>query len=142
MFYNLGALLGTISGGHASERLGRRFSIICCLSLCALVIPFWVFGHSLVVLAIGAFLMQVGVQGAWGVIPAHLNELSPDAVRSLFPGFVYQLGVLFGSPTNTIEYALRDRIGYQWALTIFEGITIIGLVIVFALGPERKGRKF
>jgi len=86
--------------------------------------------------------MQVGVQGAWGVVPAHLNELSPDAVRSLFPGFVYQLGVLFGSPTNTIEYALRDRIGYQWALTVFEGCTILALVIVFALGPERKGRNF
>jgi SHS family lactate transporter-like MFS transporter len=142
MFYNVGALLGTISVGHASERLGRRRSIICSLSLCALVIPLWAFGHSLTILAIGAFLMQVGVQGAWGVVPAHLNELSPDAVRSLFPGFVYQLGVLFGSPTNTIEYALRDRIGYQWALTVFEGCTILALVIVFALGPERKGRNF
>jgi SHS family lactate transporter-like MFS transporter len=142
MFYNLGALLGTISVGHTSERLGRRVGIICSLSLCALVIPLWAFGHSLVVLAVAAFLMQVGVQGAWGVMPAHLNELSPDAVRSLFPGFVYQLGVLFGSPTNTIEYALRDRIGYQWALTVFEGCTIAALVLVFALGPERKGKNF
>jgi MFS transporter, SHS family, lactate transporter len=142
MFYNIGAILGTISVGHTSERLGRRASIICGLSLCALVIPMWAFGHSLTILALGAFLMQVGVQGAWGVMPAHLNELSPDAVRSLFPGFVYQLGVLFGSPTNTIEYALRDRIGYQWALTVFEGCTILALVIVFALGPERKGKSF
>ena len=142
MFYNLGALLGTISVGHTSERLGRRVGIICSLSLCALVIPLWAFGHSLMMLAVGAFLMQVGVQGAWGVMPAHLNELSPDAVRSLFPGFVYQLGVLFGSPTNTIEYALRDRIGYQWALTVFEGCTITALVLVFALGPERKGKNF
>jgi SHS family lactate transporter-like MFS transporter len=142
MFYNVGALLGTISGGSASEKIGRRASIICALGLCALVIPMWAFGHSLTTLAIGAFLMQVGVQGAWGVIPAHLNELSPDAVRSLFPGFIYQLGVLFGSPTNTIEYALRDRVGYQWALTIFEAATIVALVIVFALGPERKGKDF
>jgi SHS family lactate transporter-like MFS transporter len=117
-------------------------SIIASLGICALVIPLWAFGHSLAILAIGAFLMQVGVQGAWGVIPAHLNELSPDAVRSLFPGFIYQLGVLFGSPTNTIEYALRDRVGYQWALTIFEGCTIVALVVVFALGPERKGKDF
>jgi SHS family lactate transporter-like MFS transporter len=142
MFYNVGAILGTVSVGYTSERLGRRRSIICALILCALVIPMWAFGHSLTVLAIGAFLMQIGVQGAWGVIPAHLNELSPDAVRSLFPGFIYQLGVLFGAPTNTIEYALRDRIGYQWALTIFEAATIVALVIVFALGPERKGKSF
>ena len=142
MFYNLGALMATVSVGHISEKIGRRTGIICSLALCALVIPMWAFGHTLTILAIGAFLMQVGVQGAWGVIPAHLNELSPDAVRSLFPGFVYQLGVLFGSPTNTIEYALRDRIGYQWALTVFEACTIVALVIVFALGPERKGKDF
>src|ERR1700680_1066641 len=142
MIYNIGALLGTISVGAISERLGKRARILCSLGICALVIPLWAFGHSLAILAAGAFLMQVGVQGAWGVIPAHLNELSPDAVRSLFPGFIYQLGVLFGSPTNTIEYVLRDRVGYQWALTIFEGCTIVALVIVFALGPERKGKDF
>jgi SHS family lactate transporter-like MFS transporter len=142
MFYNVGAILGTISVGHASERLGRRRAIVTALALCLLVIPAWAFGHSLAMLAAGAFLMQVGVQGAWGVIPAHLNELSPDSVRSLFPGLVYQLGVLFGSPTNTIEYALRDRFGYGWALTIFEGITIFALVIVFALGSENKGKSF
>jgi len=91
---------------------------------------------------VGAFIMQFGVQGAWGIMPAHLNELSPDAVRSLFPGFVYQLGVLFGSPTNTIEYALRDRFGYGWALAIFEGFTIVALMILFSLGPENKGKSF
>ncbi len=142
MIYNGGAMLGTISVGHTSERLGRRWSIIGSLLLCLLTIPAWAFGHSLLMLGAGAFMMQVGVQGAWGVIPAHLNELSPDAVRSLFPGFVYQLGVLFGSPTNTIEYALRDRFGYAWALTAFEGLTILALIIVFALGPERKGKSF
>jgi MFS transporter, SHS family, lactate transporter len=142
MIYNVGAILGTISVGHISERMGRRWSIIGSLLLCLLVIPAWAFGHSLAMLTAGAFLMQVGVQGAWGVIPAHLNELSPDAVRSLFPGFVYQLGVLFGSPTNSIEYALRDRIGYQWALTSFECFIILALIVVFALGPERKGKSF
>ena len=79
---------------------------------------------------------------AWGVIPILLNELSQDVVRILFPGLIYQLGVLFGSPTNTIEYALRNRFGYGWALTIFEGVTILALMIVFALGPERKGKSF
>jgi SHS family lactate transporter-like MFS transporter len=142
MIYNAGAILGTISVGHTSEWLGRRGSIIAALTLCMLVIPAWAFGHSFAMLTVGSFLMQVGVQGAWGVIPVHLNELSPDAVRSLFTGLVYQLGVLFGSPTNSIEYALRDRFGYPWALTIFEGFTIVALVIVFAVGPERKGKSF
>jgi len=142
MIYNMGAILGTLSFGHTSEKLGRRWTIISALCLCLLTIPAWAFGHSLLMLGAGAFMMQVGVQGAWGVIPAHLNELSPDAVRSLFPGFVYQLGVLFGSPTNSIEYALRDRLGYQWALTAFEGFTILALILVFAVGPERKGRSF
>ena len=142
MFYNLGALLGTVSVGHISQRLGRRKSVIGSLCLCAIVIPFWAFGHTLAILAMAAFLMQVGVQGAWGVVPVHLNELSPDSVRSLFPGFVYQLGVLFGSPTNTVEYALRDRVGYQWALTSFEACTVVALVLIFALGPERKDRAF
>jgi SHS family lactate transporter-like MFS transporter len=63
-------------------------------------------------------------------------------VRSLFPGLVYQLGVLFGSPTNTVEYALRDHVGYQWALTSFEACTVLALMVIFALGPERKGRTF
>lgn len=75
-----------------------------------------------------------------GVIPIHLNELSPDSVRSLFSGLVYQLGVLFGSPANSIEYALRDRFGYEWALSIFECLTIVALIIAFALGAEKKGR--
>lgn len=142
MIYNVGALAGTIGVGHASERLGRRGAILAALCLCVIMIPAWAFGHSFATLAVGAFLMQVGVQGAWGVIPIHLNELSPDSVRSLFPGLVYQLGVLFGSPTNSIEYALRDRFGYGWALAIFEGTVIVALMIVFALGPEKKGRSF
>jgi len=142
IFYNIGAVLGTILVGHTSEIIGRRISIIASLALSIAVIPLWAFSQSLFALAAGAFLMQLGVQGAWGVIPAHLNELSPDGIRGLFPGLVYQLGVLFGSPTSTIEYALRDRIGYQWALTTFEGLTIIALMAVFALGPEKKGKIF
>jgi SHS family lactate transporter-like MFS transporter len=86
--------------------------------------------------------MQAGVQGAWGVIPAHLNELSPDQTRGLLPGLAYQLGILIAAPTNTIEFALRDKFGYSWALAGFETVNIVLLITVLALGNERKGRGF
>ena len=142
ILYNIGAVVGAIVFGHFSEKLGRRRSMIAALLLSLAVIPFWAFGGSLAILAIGAFLMQAGVQGAWGIIPAHLNELSPDAVRGLMPGFAYQLGILFAAPTNNIEYALRDKLGYAWALAAFEIATIALLITVVALGSEKKGRSF
>ena len=86
--------------------------------------------------------MQVGVQGAWGIIPAHLNELSPDSVRGLMPGFAYQLGILFAAPTNSIEYALRDRFGYSWALAAFVVVNVTLLITVISLGKEKKGKSF
>jgi SHS family lactate transporter-like MFS transporter len=84
--------------------------------------------------------MQFGVQGVFGVIPAHLNELSPAGVRSLFPGVVYQLGILFGAPSVGIEFALRKSLGYLWALTVFELCTIAALFLICGFGPERRGR--
>jgi SHS family lactate transporter-like MFS transporter len=140
--WNLGAVTGAILFGHWSEKLGRRRSMILALVLSLAVIPAWAFGGSLVILVIGAFIMQAGVQGAWGIIPAHLNELSPDAVRGLMPGFAYQLGILFAAGTNTIEYALRDKLGYGWALTAFEVTSIVLLMIVVGLGTESKGKSF
>jgi SHS family lactate transporter-like MFS transporter len=86
--------------------------------------------------------MQVGVQGAWGVIPAHLNELSPDETRGLLPGLAYQLGILLAAPVNNIEYFLRTKFGYSWALAGFEAVNIALLIVVLALGSERKGRGF
>ncbi len=142
MLYNVGAVIGGISIGHLSEGIGRRRAMMVALGLALLVIPFWSFGGSVAVLAIGAFLMQVGVQGAWGVIPAHLNELSPDSARGLIPGLSYQMGILFAAPTNTIEYALRDAFGYQWALAAFEIATILLLIVVLAVGKEQRGRSF
>ncbi len=76
----------------------------------------------------------------FGVIPAHLNELSPDSARSLFPGVVYQLGMLIGAPSVGIEFALRSRLGYSWALTSFELCTMIALFVLCGFGPERRGR--
>ena len=142
MFFNVGAIVGAILFGRLSEFAGRRKAMIAALALSLIVIPFWAFGWTPVVLAIAAFVMQMGVQGAWGIIPAHLVELSPDSARGLIPGLAYQLGILFAAPTNTIEYALRDRFGYQWALAGFETATIVLLAVVVWLGREEKGKQF
>ena len=142
ILYNVGAILGAIIFGQFSEFAGRRRAMVAALALSLVVIPFWAFGWTPIVLAIGAFLMQMGVQGAWGIIPAHLTEVSPDSARGLIPGLAYQLGILFASPTNNIEYALRNHFGYQWALAGFEGANIVLLTIVILLGREQKGKQF
>ncbi|MEI9980895.1 MAG: MFS transporter [Edaphobacter sp.] len=142
ILYNIGAILGALFFGQLSQKMGRRNSIMLALGISLLSIPAWAFGTSLGVLVVGSYLMQTGVQGAFGVIPAHLNELSPDAVRSLFPGFVYQLGVLLASPATAIEFVLRDRFGYPWALTMFEGTVIVLIIIIFWFGPEARDRSF
>lgn len=142
ILYNVGAMLGSMFFGQLSEMFGRRRVIMAALVLSLISIPAWAFGASWSMLAAGSFLMQTGVQGVWGIVPAHLNELSPDAARGLIPGFVYQLGILIASPTNTVEYALRDRMGYPWALTCFETLIILLLAIVIVFGPERHGKSF
>ncbi len=142
VLYNIGAIVGALFFGHLSQTIGRRRSTMLALLISLMSIPAWAFGSSLLALALGSYFMQTGVQGAFGVIPAHLNELSPDAIRSLFPGFVYQLGVLISSPAVSIEYLLRNRLGYPLALTVFESCVILALFLIFALGPERLGRDF
>lgn len=142
MLLNVGAVVGAITFGHLSERFGRRRSMIAAMMLSLLVLPIWAFVGDLPLVAFSAFLMQVGVQGAWGIIPAHLNELSPDETRGLMPGFAYQLGILFAAPVNNIVYALRGWIGYSWALAAFQIANIFLLVIVLLLGRENKGRNF
>jgi len=142
ILYNIGAVVGALAFGHFSESFGRRKAMMSALVLSLATIPLWAFGSSLVALSIGAFLMQVGVQGAWGIIPAHLNELSPDSVRGLMPGFAYQLGILFAAGTNSIEYGMRSQFGYSWALAGFEVANIAVLIAVLALGSENKGKNF
>lgn len=142
MLYNVGAVIGAILYGHVSESLGRRRCMICAILLSVLAIPLWAFGHSVAQLALGAFLMQMGVQGAWGIIPAHLNEVSPDAARSLVSGLAYQLGIFFAAPTNSIEYALRDHLGYARAMALFEVCVMVAGIVIIGLGKERRGRDF
>jgi SHS family lactate transporter-like MFS transporter len=142
ILYNIGAIVGALIFGELSQRMGRRAAVIMALVIALLSIPAWAFGTSLGVLVAGSYLMQTGVQGAFGVIPAHLNELSPDEVRSLFPGFVYQLGVLLASPATTVEFMLRDHFGYPWALAMFEAGVIVLMIVIFWLGPEARDRSF
>jgi len=142
MFYNVGAVLGAIVFGQLSQKIGRRYSMLSAMTISLVVMPLWAFGGSLGILAAGAFLMQVGVQGAWGIIPVHLNEMVPDSVRGLMPGLAYQLGILIASPVNSIQHALRDRVGYSWALAGFEIMTIAVLAVVLLSGREARGRSF
>src|SRR3982751_2009674 len=142
ILYNIGAVLGTLIFGHFSEKVGRRRSMIFALLLSLVAIPAWAFAGPILIITIAAFILQAGVQGAWGVIPAHLNELSPDQTRGLLPGLAYQLGILIAAPINSIEYGLSSRVGYSWALAGFETVNIALLIVVLALGKERKGRGF
>ena len=142
VLYNIAAIVGTMSFGGLSEKIGRRWAVMLALGLCLCAMPAWAFGASLMALVLGSCFMQAGVQGAFGVIPAHLNELSPAAIRGLFPGFVYQLGVLVSSPTPSVENLLQRHLGYSWALASFELCVIGALMLIIWFGPENRGRDF
>ena len=138
--YNIGAIVGGLTFGTISETIGRRRAI-CIAALLALpVVPLWAFSMSPMWLAIGAFVMQFLVQGAWGVIPVHLNELSPPDVRGTFPGFTYQLGNLFAAANATIQADLAERWGgnYAQALAVVILIVAIAVFSITAFGPEAK----
>ena len=144
VIYNIGAIIGGISFGSLSERFGRRRIIIIAALLSLLVLPLWAFATSAVWLAVGAFLMQVMVQGAWGVIPVHLNELSPDDARGTFPGFVYQLGNLIASVNATLQAAIAMHYDndYALALAVVAGTVAVVIVVLTAIGSEAKGVEF
>ncbi len=142
MFYTIGSIIGAVVFGLLSERIGRRYSMLCAMGLSLLIMPAWAFGTTLIVLALGAFVMQMGVRGARGIIPVHLNELSPAPVRSLLSGFTYQIGILLAASTPTIEFAMRDRLGYPCALTSFELVVIAGLALLLIFGRENRGKSF
>jgi SHS family lactate transporter-like MFS transporter len=144
VIYNIGAIIGGILFGSLSERFGRRRIIIIAALLSLPVLPLWAFSTSPVWLAVGAFLMQVMVQGAWGVIPVHLNELSPDEARGTFPGFVYQLGNLIASVNATLQAGIATRYGgnYGLALAVVAGTVAIVIAVLTASGVEAKGVAF
>jgi len=142
--YNVGAIIGGISFGSLSEHFGRRRIIIITSLLSLVVLPLWAFSTGIVWLAIGAFLMQVMVQGAWGVIPVHLNELSPHDARGTFPGFVYQLGNLIASVNATLQADIAAHYdkNYALALAAVAGTVAVVIAVLTALGTEAKGVEF
>lgn len=141
---NIGALVGGLTFGSLSEKIGRRKAIIIAALLAIPVIPLWMYGGSLILLGLGAFLIQVMVQGAWGVVPTHLNELSPDAVRGTLPGFAYQMGNLLAAITATAQTWLAEWRGgdFAFAMSCWIAAVAVLLAVLTWLGPEARGRGF
>jgi SHS family lactate transporter-like MFS transporter len=142
IIYNIGAIIGGLFFGSRSERFGRRYTIAFCAILALPIVPLFAFSTSAAMLCLGSFLMQICVQGAWGVIPAHLTEMSPDAIRGFYPGVTYQLGNVFAALNLPIQEHLAASHGYPFALAV----TIVPVLIVVAtvtlLGHEAKGVEF
>ena len=138
----VGAILSGITLGHFSSTWGRRRTIVT-VTLCGLlVIPLWILAPTKLLLYVGAFLMQVVVQGAWGAIPAHINELSPPEARGFFPGFGYQIGVLVASGSAYIEARFAAAFSYSTAMGVMAAVVLLAAAITIGLGPERRGREF
>jgi SHS family lactate transporter-like MFS transporter len=136
-FSMIGGIIGGLTFGYLSDRIGRRRSIVLALLLAILVIPVWAFSPSLGGLVIGAFALQFMVQGAWGVIPAHITELSPDSVRGFMPGFAYQCGVLIASSVAYLEAVLATRMSYAQSMAIV-AVTVFSAAAVIAWAGREK----
>ena len=141
-FSMVGAIVGGVLFGSYSDRIGRRRAMITALLCAILVIPLWAYAPSVALLYAGAFLMQFMVQGAWGVIPAHLAELSPDSVRGFLPGFAYQCGVLLSSSVVWIQTIYAQRTSYAAAMAFTAVTVFVAACLATALGPERRGATF
>ena len=138
---NLGAIAGGLSFGWVSEKIGRVNAITVAALIALPALPLWAFSTTPVMLAAGAFVMQIAVQGAWGVVPAHLNELSPGAVRATLPAFVYQAGNFLASYNGPFQAKLAEANGgnYAYALALVAGIVAIALIAIIRFSPEKRG---
>ncbi len=138
----IGAIAGGLAFGRLSDHWGRRKAIVLAFVLAAALIPLWAYAPNMILLVLGAFLMQFMVQGAWGVIPAHLAELSPDSVRALLPGFAYQSAGVIAASAPVIEAVYAQKTSYATAMALL-AISVFVLASIMALvGQERHGQKF
>jgi MFS transporter, SHS family, lactate transporter len=140
IIYNIGAILAGIGFGGLSQRIGRRAAMVIAAVAALPIIPLWAFAASPAALGLGAFLMQICVQGAWGVIPAHLNELSPPEIRGTFPGVTYQLGNLLAAANATIQSAIASGLGgnYSWPLAGVAGVCAVIIAVMVGFGREAR----
>lgn len=140
----IGAVAGGLFFGALSSRIGRRKGIVIAALLSLLMIYPWAYTDTIPMLALGAFLMQFMVQGAWGIVPVHLNELSPNAVRAILPGLVYQTGNFISALTPTLlsHWAEANNRNYAQTMAIFIACVAVLLALVTALGPEAKNKEF
>jgi sugar phosphate permease len=153
IWMKVGACVGGCIIGYTSQFVGRRRAIIGSAFMSALMIPAWILPSGEHTLSATGFLIQFFVQGAWGVIPIHLNELSPVAFRSSFPGITYQLGNMISSPSAQIVNALAEKISvkdeggpsvpaYGPVMAVATAIIAVGIIFTTSVGPEKRGRKF
>jgi SHS family lactate transporter-like MFS transporter len=141
-FSNLGAILGGVAVGLLSDKIGRRRAMVLSLLLAMLMIPMWSHAPNLAVLLTGAFLIQFMVQGAWGVIPAHISELSPDSVRGFLPGFGYQCGAALAGWVSLFEDMLKHHMSLNNAMAVTAAVVFPLAAIVVGLGKEKTGAIF
>lgn len=139
VLYNIGATIGGVVFGSLSQRYGRRYTIVFCALLGLPIVPLFAWAPSAGWLALGAFLMQVVVQGAWGVIPAHLTEMSPDTIRGFYPGVTYQLGNCLAAFNLPIQESLAASHGYPFALTVTIVPVLVAVAGLTLLGTEARG---
>jgi SHS family lactate transporter-like MFS transporter len=140
LIYNAGAMIGGIAFGALSQKIGRRFAIGLACALSLTVIPFWAFGSTALEIGIGAFFMQVCVQGAWGIVPVHLNELSPTEIRATFPGFVYQAGNFLAFYNGPLQASIGAHYGhnYSYPLAGVAGSVAVILIVLMIFGREAR----
>jgi SHS family lactate transporter-like MFS transporter len=142
MIMQVGAILGGVAFGMASDRLGRRGMMILAFIGALAIIPVWAFSTTLLTITAGAVFMQFMVQGAWGIVPAHISELSPDSVRGFLPGFSYQCGNLIAACIPFVQAALANRYAYPHVMAYSAAAIFVIAIAVIALGRERRGIEF
>jgi MFS transporter, SHS family, lactate transporter len=138
----LGALVGGVLVGFFSDRIGRKRAIVLSLACAILVTPLWAYAPSIAWLITGAVLMQACVQGAWGVIPAHLSELSPNSIRGFLPGFAYQCGVLLAGSVSVLEAVFAEHMSYATAMALTAATVFLATIVIAASGKEKRGADF